>query len=157
MPYHKPAKVNQVLLSTNNIIEGSFCLYVVTFVVFLVLSIVIRGDWLWEAANINDKNNSAAVYVGRTVKVHNPLFSVGKLLRNNERNVFISQYNQNDSNSFKRCALSGPQKHITKESDGFHNHSTQLTMSCPNAWKRLHRIMFANSFGTLKQYFEVVI
>ena len=33
-------------------------------------------------ANINDKNNSAAVYVGSTVKVHNPLFSVGKLLRN---------------------------------------------------------------------------
>ena len=31
-------------------------------------------------------------------------------------------------NSFERCALSGPQKHITKESDGFHNHSTQLTM-----------------------------
>ena len=30
--------------------------------------------------------------------------------------------------SFERCALSGPQKHITKESDGFHNHATQLTM-----------------------------
>ena len=44
--------------------------------------IVIRGDWLWKAANINDKNNSAAVYVQSTVKVHNPLFSVGKLLRN---------------------------------------------------------------------------
>ena len=43
-------------------------------------------------------------------------------------NVFIGQYNQNDRNSFERCALSGPQKHITKESDGFHNHSTQLTM-----------------------------
>ena len=43
---------------------------------------VIRGDWLWKAANINDKNNSAAVYVGNTLKVHNPLFSVGKLLRN---------------------------------------------------------------------------
>ena len=48
----------------------------------LDLLIVIRGDWLWKAANINDKNNSAAVYVGSTVKVHNPLFSVGKLLRN---------------------------------------------------------------------------
>ena len=45
-------------------------------------NIVIRGDWLWKAANINDKNNSAAVYVQSTVKVHNPLFSVGKLLRN---------------------------------------------------------------------------
>ena len=43
------------------------------------LSIVIRGDWLWKAANINDKNNSAAVYAQSIVKVHNPLFSVGKL------------------------------------------------------------------------------
>ena len=41
---------------------------------------------------------------------------------------FIGQYNQNDRNSFERCALSGPQKHIPKKSDGFHNHSTQLTM-----------------------------
>ena len=41
---------------------------------------------------------------------------------------FIGQYNQNERNAFERCALSGPQKHITKESDGFHNHSTQLTM-----------------------------
>ena len=50
---------------------------------YVCLSIVIRGDsWLWKAANINDKNNSAAVYVGSTLKVHNPLFSVGKLLRN---------------------------------------------------------------------------
>ena len=48
----------------------------------ITLSIVIRGDWLWKAANINDKNNSAAVYVQSTVTVHNPLFSVGKLLRN---------------------------------------------------------------------------
>ena len=44
-------------------------------------TIVIRGDWLWKAANINDKNNSAAVYDGSTLEVHNPLFSVGKLLR----------------------------------------------------------------------------
>ena len=44
--------------------------------------IVIRGDWLWKAANVNDKNKNAAVYVQSTVKVHNPLFSVGKLLRN---------------------------------------------------------------------------
>ena len=34
--------------------------------------------------------------------------------------LVIGQYNQNDRNSFERCALSGPQKHITKESDGFH-------------------------------------
>ena len=28
--------------------------------------------------------------------------------------MFIGQNNQNDRNSFERCALSGPQKHITK-------------------------------------------
>ena len=33
-----------------------------------------------------------------------------------------------ERNVFERCALSGPQKHITKKSDGFHIHSTQLTM-----------------------------
>ena len=48
---------------------------------------------------------------------------------------FIGQYNQNDRNSFERCALSGPQKHITKESDGFHNHSTQLTMVSASVWR----------------------
>ena len=35
-------------------------------------STVIRGD---------DRDNSAAVYVQSIVKVHNPLFSGGKLLR----------------------------------------------------------------------------
>ena len=88
---------------------------------FLILIIVIRGDWLWKATNINDKNNSAAVYVGSTLKVHNPLFSV--------------------RNSFERCALSGPQKHITNESDGFHNHSTQLTMVLTNSY--LHKVSFS--------------
>ena len=43
--------------------------------------IVIRGDWLWKAANINDKNNSAVVYVESTVKVHNPTIKmIGMLL-----------------------------------------------------------------------------
>ena len=31
-----------------------------------------------------------------------------------------------------------------------------FSLSCPNAWNRLRRNMFANSFGTLKQYFEVI-
>ena len=30
-------------------------------------------------------------------------------------------------NAIERCAPSSPQKHITKESDGFHNYSTLLT------------------------------
>ena len=54
----------------------------------IITNIVIRGDWLWKAANINDKNNSAAVYVGSTLKVYNPLFSVGKLLRNKLKQRF---------------------------------------------------------------------
>ena len=40
---------------------------------------------------------------------------------------FIGEYNNNAKNAIERCAPSGPQKHITKES-GFHNHSTPLTM-----------------------------
>ena len=42
------------------------------FLSFFFLSskdIVIRGDWLRKAANINDKNNSAAVYVGILLNV----------------------------------------------------------------------------------------
>ena len=46
----------------------------------------------------------------------------------NYRNVFIGQYNQNARNALERCAPSGSQKHTTKESDRFHNHSNLLTM-----------------------------
>ena len=38
-----------------------------------------KGDWLWKLANIDDKNESAEVYVGRFVTVHNPLFFVHEL------------------------------------------------------------------------------
>ena len=31
--------------------------------------------WFWMAANIEDKNNSVAVYVGSSLIVHNPFFS----------------------------------------------------------------------------------
>ena len=41
---------------------------------------VIRGDWLRKTTNIKYKNNCAAVYVGSSLTVHNPLFSVGKLI-----------------------------------------------------------------------------
>ena len=40
----------------------------------------------------------------------------------------MGQQDQNDGNAIERCASSGPQKHITKESVGFHNHSNLLTM-----------------------------
>ena len=45
----------------------------------LTFIMVTRGDWLRKAANINYKNNGAVVYVGSSLKVHNPLFSFGKL------------------------------------------------------------------------------
>jgi len=51
--------------------------------------------------------------------VHNPLFSVGR---------FIGQKYQNARNAIEHCAPSGPQKRKTKESGGFHNHSSLLTL-----------------------------
>lgn len=51
--------------------------------------------------------------------------------------VFIGQQDQNDSNSIEPCAPSGAQKHVTKESDGPHNHSTLLTTVRPvSRWPR---------------------
>ena len=38
-----------------------------------------RGDWLGNPANIKVENNGAVVYVGSSLTVHNPLFSVHKL------------------------------------------------------------------------------
>ena len=40
--------------------------------------IVSRGDWLGNAAKIKDENNGAVGYVGSSLTVHNPLFSVHK-------------------------------------------------------------------------------
>ena len=41
--------------------------------------IVIRGDWLRKTINNKYKINGAAVYVGSSLKVQNPFFSIGKL------------------------------------------------------------------------------
>ena len=41
--------------------------------------IVIREDRLGNPANIKVENNGAVVYVGSSLTVHNPLFSVHKL------------------------------------------------------------------------------
>ena len=70
-------------------------------------------------ANIDGKNNSAALYVRSTLKVHNPLFSVGKLLRNKLMQRFYWSIQSNERNAFERCALSGR----------FHNRSTQLILN----------------------------
>ena len=42
-------------------------------------TIVSRGDWLGNPANIKVENNGAVGYVGSSLTVHNPLFSVHKL------------------------------------------------------------------------------
>ena len=62
---------------------------------------------------------------------HNSLFLLTNYDGINESDVFIGQQDQNDSNSIERCAPSGPQKHVTKKSDGLHNHSTLLTTAGP--------------------------
>ena len=43
------------------------------------LTVVSRGDWLGNPANIKVENNGAVGYVGSSLTVHNPLFSVHKL------------------------------------------------------------------------------
>ena len=47
--------------------------------IIIITTIVSRGDWLGKPAIIKVKNNSAVVYVGSTLTVHNPLFFVLKL------------------------------------------------------------------------------
>ena len=42
-------------------------------------TIVSRGDWLENPANIKVEINSAVGYVGSFLTLHNPLFSVHKL------------------------------------------------------------------------------
>ena len=63
-----------------------------------------KGDWLWKLANIEDKDESAAVYVGRFVTVHNPLFFVHEL--------WPKELMQHDRNNIERYAPSRQQKHL---------------------------------------------
>ena len=49
-----------------------------SFKSFITVFIVIRGDCWWQATSLKYKNHSTAVSVGSPLKVHNPLFSVGK-------------------------------------------------------------------------------
>ena len=48
----------------------------------IILSIVSRGGWLGNLANIKVENSGAVGYVGSSLTVHNPLFSVHKLWLN---------------------------------------------------------------------------
>ena len=47
----------------------------------------------------------------------------------NKCNVFIGPQDQSVRNIVERSAPPGLQKHISDDSDGFHNHSTLLSMS----------------------------
>ena len=53
-----------------------FCLTVAEITNQIIVS---RGDWLGKPANIKVENNGAVGYVGSSLTVHNPLFSVHKL------------------------------------------------------------------------------
>ena len=60
------------------------------------------------------KNNAAAGYVGGCLTVHNPLFSVYKLWRINQYDVFICQ-DQSNSDAVERNAPLSLQKYLAKE------------------------------------------
>ena len=57
-----------------------------------------RGDWLWKTANIKNKINGAAIYVGSYRPVHNPLF----FLQKSWRNALMRR----DRNAIESCAPS---------------------------------------------------
>ena len=54
------------------------------------------------------ENNGAAIYVGRAVTVHNPLFNVHTTFEYLDRNASISQLFQHISKSIVVCAGSRP-------------------------------------------------
>ena len=89
---------------------------------------LIRGEWLWKAANINDKNNSATIYVASTLKVHNPLFPVGKLLRNKLMQRFYWSIQSKWKECFWTLCTFRSTKTHNKGVWRVHNHSPQLTM-----------------------------
>ena len=60
------------------------------------------------------KNNAATGYVGGCLTVHNPLFSVYKLWRINQYDVFICQ-DQSNSDAVERNAPLSLQKYLAKE------------------------------------------
>ena len=63
----------------------------------------ITGEYTPQGGRVGSKNNAAVGYVKGCLTVHNPLFSVHKLRRINQCDVFIGQ-DQNDSNAVERCA-----------------------------------------------------
>lgn len=72
--------------------------------------------------------------------MHKPLFFVRKMgLSKLLMPRFLDNKYQNHRNAIERCAMSSPQKRLTKESERLYNHSTLLTMpyvraSLENEW-----------------------
>ena len=61
--------------------------------------------------------------------MHKPLFFVRKMgLNKLLMSPFLDNKYQNHRNAIERCAMSSPQKRLTKESDRLYYHSTLLTM-----------------------------
>ena len=111
----------------------------------LVKIIVIWGDWLWMAANINNyyKTVKLKVYVGSSTVVHKPLWL-------NETFLLANTIKMLECYWSKHYASSGQQKHITKASDRFHNYSTQLTMfKCTLAANRGFSLVWPLAFMKL--------
>ena len=114
----------------------------------LVKIIFIWGDWLWMAANINNyyKTVKLKVYVESSTVVHKPLWW-NKL---NETFLLVNTIKMLECYWSKHCASSGQQKHITKASDRFHNHSGQLTMfKCTLAANRGFSLVWPLAFMKL--------
>ena len=53
------------------------------------LSIVNRGDWLWNPTNIKGANKDAKIFVGRSTTVHNLLFCPHTLCMSYVTNTFL--------------------------------------------------------------------
>ena len=91
---------------------------------FVPLTIVSRGDWLGNPANIKVENNGAAVFVGSSLIVHNPLFFVHKLWLNKlMRCLYWSVSSKWWECYWTLCNVRS--KKLTKTyNKGFSNHST---------------------------------
>ena len=98
---------------------------------WLSKSIDSTGGWLGNPANAKVENNGAVVYVESSLTVHNALFFVHKLWLKKKKAMFqlVSKFKMIKMllNVVHRQVHKN-QEHITKESNGLHNHSTLITM-----------------------------
>ena len=113
----EPIKSSRKLLSTDFVNSNSFIHY------YMIVS---RGDWLWKPANIIVESNGAVGYVGSSLIVHNPLFFVTELI--NSMLLVVSKFKliEMQLSVVHGQVQKSKQKHITRRSKGFHNHSKLL-------------------------------